>query len=434
MYYLQVGHSYNSYYYHHQQPVTPYSPRVLGLMTLRAWGCLLPVITCIPRVFTIPLSRGGGPGMSIQENQENELLDVLYSAVGEPALWNEFLARVTGHLDARMAAFLSVDPGSQRSSVHLHAGWPSDALRQYEAYYGAIDSWYLGYKNKNLRSWTGTGSSLCLPSELKKSEFYNDFLRLHDTYHQCGLILENGRGKVLALSAVRSQQQVKFDTSHVQFMERLAPHLTGAMHLHRKMLDLKHAASVTAGVLDTLDVALIGLDADGRVCFANGLAESLLRSAEVLRIHDGRIVAQDSREAAALDRLLNAASALDMSTGAAGALTVHKGDRLLHLTVVPFRASAHFFPERLKVFLTITDPDAAPKSRAQLLTKLFRLTPAETRVAMLLVAGMELNEIATRTRTTSHTVRSHLKSIYHKTGATRQSQLMRLISRLPGQP
>jgi hypothetical protein len=74
--------------------------------------------------------------MPIQVDCGSELLEFLYSAVGDLTLWNEFLARVNDHLDAQRTAFLSIDPDSQRSSVHLYTGWPSDAVRQYEAYYG----------------------------------------------------------------------------------------------------------------------------------------------------------------------------------------------------------------------------------------------------------------------------------------------------------
>jgi DNA-binding CsgD family transcriptional regulator len=412
-----------------------------AILSTRHWlddaasvGRRLSVIACIPCVYTIPLPGGTESGMSIRENQESELLDVLYSAAADPAFWNEFLACLARLLDAPTTGFVSHDSSSKRNCLDLQFGMSTDTARLYAEYYGTMDPWFHGYKRKNLCGWIGLGSDLCPPSEFQRTEYCADFSDRRDLFYQCGAIIEQSDGGLTVLTALRGRRRSDFDTTHVRFLKKIHPHLTRALDLHGKMLHLKHAASAAGSIVDTLDVALIGLDGDGRVCFANGLAESLLRSAEILRVHDGRIVAHDSREAVALDRLLKAASAPNMSSGAAGALTVHKGDRSLHLAVLPFRASAYFFPERLKVFLTITDPDAAPKSRAQLLTKLFRLTPAETRVAMLLVAGMELNEIATRTRTTSHTVRSHLKSIYHKTGATRQSQLMRLISRLPGQP
>jgi len=365
---------------------------------------------------------------------DSELLDVLYAATGEPALWREFLAQLSQRLGAKSwTGFIAVDPSSQKSNLDLHFGVPPEVVRHYSEHYWALDPWFLAYKAKNRRGWIGNGSDLCPPSEFEKTEFYNDFFRFHHGYHQCGIIMENGGGRLTVLTALRPRGHSDFEASHARFMERLAPHLTRALHLHGKLLELKHAASAAASVVDTLDVALVGLDANGKVCFLNSMAESMLRAGEILRIQDGRIVPHDAHEAAALKRLLETACTRELGTVPGGAITVRKGNRSLHLVVLPYEACNDLFPERTKVFLTITDPDARPKSRSQLLGELFGLTPAETRVAMLLASGFEPNDIAERTRTTGHTVRSHLKAIYQKTNVGRQSQFTRLISRLPGQ-
>jgi DNA-binding CsgD family transcriptional regulator len=134
-----------------------------------------------------------------------------------------------------------------------------------------------------------------------------------------------------------------------------------------------------------------------------------------------------------LKKLIETACTRELESLPGGAITLHKGNRSLYLTVLPFTGTNDLLPDGTKVFLSITDPDARPKSRSQLLGELFHLTPAESRIAMLLAAGREPSEIAARTRSSYATVRSHLKSIYQKTNVSRQSQLVRLISMLPGQ-
>ena len=202
--------------------------------------------------------------------------------------------------------------------------------------------------------------------------------------------------------------------------------------MHRKMLDLKHAASAAAAVLESLDAGLVGVDDSGKICFMNGVAESLLRSGQVLRIQDERIVAHDTRQTAALNELLKTATDPNLNCDAGGSLIARRDEHYLHLVVQPWRAGDRLFPGRLKAVVTISDPVARLRSRADLLSGLFGLTPAETRVSMLLTDGLDPSEIATRMRITTHTVRSHLKAIYGKTSVGRQSQLVRLISKLPG--
>jgi len=61
------------------------------------------------------------------------------------------------------------------------------------------------------------------------------------------------------------------------------------------------------------------------------------------------------------------------------------------------------------------------------------LTPAESRLADLLLQGYEVRAAADHLRTTLETTRFHLKRVLAKTGTRRQAELMRLMLSLPGQ-
>ena len=364
---------------------------------------------------------------------ESELLDLLYAASGDSALWTEFLGYTSLLFDAPWTALISIDPGSQKHSLEAHFGFPDEVPRMYQTFYGALDPWYLGYKAKNVSGWAGAGIGLCPNSQVENSQFYDEFLRPFGAHHICASIIDQGQERMAALTILRGPGQREYDPRHVRLVKNLHPHMVRALRLHRKMLDLKHAAMAATNAIDVLDTAIVGLEQDGKVCFLNVAAESLLRSNKILFIENGRIATHDSRQAAAFENLWKSAGSLQIEAVPQEAITLNKEERSLHVSVMPFTAHENLVPARLKVFLILTDPDAPPKSRERLLTRLFRLTPAETRVAMLLAGGLEPNEIAARTRTTSHTVRSHLKSIFQKTQVTRQSQLIRLITRLPGE-
>src|SRR5206468_9111611 len=64
---------------------------------------------------------------------------------------------------------------------------------------------------------------------------------------------------------------------------------------------------------------------------------------------------------------------------------------------------------------------------ADLLRLLFDLTPAEARISRLLAKGMTIAEISRATRTSEMTVRTQLRSVFSKTGARRQVDLVRLL-------
>ncbi len=59
---------------------------------------------------------------------------------------------------------------------------------------------------------------------------------------------------------------------------------------------------------------------------------------------------------------------------------------------------------------------------------LFDLTPAEARITGLLVEGQSVATIARAQAVTENTVRMHLKSVFAKTGVSRQSELVSLLA------
>jgi DNA-binding CsgD family transcriptional regulator len=66
-----------------------------------------------------------------------------------------------------------------------------------------------------------------------------------------------------------------------------------------------------------------------------------------------------------------------------------------------------------------------------MITQLFGLSAAETRVAERLMMGDSPEQAATTLSIKTSTARWHLASLYRKTGTSRQAQLVRLLLSLP---
>jgi DNA-binding CsgD family transcriptional regulator len=66
------------------------------------------------------------------------------------------------------------------------------------------------------------------------------------------------------------------------------------------------------------------------------------------------------------------------------------------------------------------------------LKALYGLNPTESRLANLLVQGLEVREIADRIGITYESTRFNLKRVLEKTSTHRQSELIRLMLSLPG--
>jgi DNA-binding CsgD family transcriptional regulator len=86
------------------------------------------------------------------------------------------------------------------------------------------------------------------------------------------------------------------------------------------------------------------------------------------------------------------------------------------------------------VLLQVADPSARANPQRALLVEAFGLTPAEADLATDLLAGLSVREIAAASERSVATVRTHLASLLAKTGTARQSELVRLLMRLPRMP
>ena len=81
--------------------------------------------------------------------------------------------------------------------------------------------------------------------------------------------------------------------------------------------------------------------------------------------------------------------------------------------------------------LVMHDLQDAPPLNLRLLVESFGLTRAEARVAGLLGEGESPADIGLILDLSMGTIRTHLRMIASKLGATRQSEVVRLLTRLP---
>ena len=104
------------------------------------------------------------------------------------------------------------------------------------------------------------------------------------------------------------------------------------------------------------------------------------------------------------------------------------GARNLGVIVQPLGADETWHGTRgASVAIFIRDPEICTEVETGLLCELFDLTPAEATVAHRLANGLSLEEAADSLDISRNTVRAHLRSIFSKSGITRQTELVRLM-------
>ncbi len=171
---------------------------------------------------------------------------------------------------------------------------------------------------------------------------------------------------------------------------------------------------------------------NARVVFANRSARRLLDSRDGLVVDREGLRAVRSRETNALRALIGCtvSSFGQGQSQSGGGLNVTRanGRRALQVLVSPIRTlqSLHV-GERAVAAIFVTDPEQISEKPEVVLVRLYGLTPAEAKVAALIVRGASARQAAEALAISYNTVKSHLKRVFAKTGTNGQGDLIRLV-------
>ena len=212
--------------------------------------------------------------------------------------------------------------------------------------------------------------------------------------------------------------------------KRLLEQLANAFSLRRR-----HAATVDLlaslqSALERLPIGAIIVEADGRIVLRTQLADHALQRADGLYIRRNGsaerpkdvLAATDARIEAdlrmTLRRLVDGTESLDQMVS-----VPRSGARPFGVLVSRIGRAA---PDTMFLVL-ISDPDAPTQLEPGALQRLYRLTPAESRLCAALASGATLKAYAQAEGVSHETVRSQLKQAMVKTDTHKQAQLVRLL-------
>lgn len=373
----------------------------------------------------------------------DQLLGLLYEGSLQDPAWQRVLPRLRELLDAQVASLVLRPPasgdrgfilncvrpeGEEPPSPELSLADPADwQATAYREQFFALDPFI------NLPPDQVIALEDILPEpELTSSEYYRQYLEPVGLFHILGVDTVEPGGMVARLRFSRRRQEPPFNPSDRALLEAITPHLRRAIQVYAQLNRTRSERDIYAGAVEQLAVATIILDQQARVLSTNAPASELLRKGDGLALRKDHL-RLDSRE---LDRELQDAITSVIRAQQGGEMTVIRALRIprsgqhgdLGLVVRPAPGAEQAEGQASPcVAVFISDPDQGEPSSGQALGDLFGLTPAEARLALLLSRGLSLAEVAAEQNISQHTARAQLKSIFAKTGASRQAELVRLV-------
>ena len=275
--------------------------------------------------------------------------------------------------------------------------------------------------------------SLFGEDELKTSALYNELMPRTDTRDSLNVRLDGPDGSRIVWTIADPVGGDGWSSARVETIEGLLPHLRQFVRVRQALVDAQALGASMAELLDTVRTGVVQLDRRGRVVAANDAARALLCEDDGLSDRDGFLRAALPEEDAALQGLVARALPFLGGPGAGGSMQVSRAETLsrlvLHVSPV-HEAGGEPGRARIGALVLALEPawhcDIDPEQVADLLG----LTPAESRIAVLLAQGKSIDEVVAETGRSRTTVKWHIRHIYAKSGVSRQAELMQLVGSL----
>ena len=266
---------------------------------------------------------------------------------------------------------------------------------------------------------------------LRASRPWREWMAPQDMYGGIACRLAETSSSYWFFDVQRGKNQEPFDETEAALLGRFSPLLRKLTELSRQVGHLRLQRDEARGALDALAMAIVIVDRDLQVSYANEAADEILSTPDgAVGLRQGRLFARQSADQRQLKRLVEAAlrSAIDPLGEHRSSMIVQGGGgaHALSACVMPAAPTRPGATPPAKVMMALRPlgmaTDLVLSSR-----QLFNLTESEARFASALASGLSLTQAAEAQGVRISTARTHLARIFQKTETRQQSQLVSLL-------
>jgi DNA-binding CsgD family transcriptional regulator/PAS domain-containing protein len=361
------------------------------------------------------------------------LIGDIYDASLDPSRWSAVLVKAADFIGGSAASVYSKDAQSNSGAIYHHGG---DIDPHYTHLYFTK---YVKFDPSTTAHVTAEiGQPICTADimtfdELRETRIYQEWIQPQGWVDCLTAPLDKTTTGAALFGIFRREEHGVVDDEARWRMRQIVPHVRRAVLIGR-VIERKTAAAATfADTLDGLSAGVFLVDAAGRVVHANASGRALAAGGAAVRVTNGTLVPTDAVAARVLDEVLAAAGHGDTAVGVRGIavpLTARDGQRyavhVLPLTSGARRcAGARYAAVAAVLVRKATIEVPAP---AATIARHYSLTPSELRV---LLANIEVGGVAETADALGiglATVKTHLHRVFGKTGASRQSDLVKLVA------
>jgi DNA-binding CsgD family transcriptional regulator len=364
----------------------------------------------------------------------DRLLDLIYDAATDPALWQSVLTEVADLTNSQggilFGGILCGQSATARTIYLEYNARLSDECNQAYRERHMQNPWAVAMEHRAAGHLILSDEIVPL-SSLRTSLFYEEVLRPQDVAHNAMLQLAARDDFRVVFNLCQSARQGPLGEVEQRLMKGLAPHLCRALRIGFRLEGYRALQTAQFDVLERLTVGVLLLDRRARITYANAAARSLAAAGGVLRLREARVATYSAPHSQRLDELIRAA----LRGAPAGAMSVPRPDDGQPLTVLVSSVRGRDVGR----FADLRMPDAAallfiidPANRAGIpiswVMDSYGLTKTEAKVALAASSGRTIPETAKNMGVSQNTIKTHLGRVFAKTATGRQTELTRLMT------
>jgi DNA-binding CsgD family transcriptional regulator len=368
------------------------------------------------------------------EQRFGQLVELIYDSVQDlsriaPAM--EMICREVGAI-AGHYVHMDVESREVIASCVSNSDYQAGDL-EYKEYYSQVDDRLGWLATGRVGEWRADHQRFD-ERFVRKSEIYNDFLFKYGGRHMVVGRIGERTTQSEAIAFLRPLGAQEYAETEYAFLRSLSPHLIRSATLRARMQTLERQQSASESVVAHLPYGTLWINAAGRIVSLNPQATAILAAGDGLSVRNDKLAVSEPADAERLQYALRMATAMAPRQGQWFAIARRKQSTPLLVSVIPATIPAALDPLCGGPFALLILQDMARQrvSRSAQLQVIYRLTPAETRLAEALLENDTIESYALKNDISRNTVRTHLASLFAKTGAKRQAELIRTL--LASQP
>lgn len=359
------------------------------------------------------------------------LLDKIYDAATDDQLWTPIFHEISTLTNSVGGVLLGQSQSPRILHFARHYNTDPECVRALKDRH-VLNPWTLHMQKFHPVGTVVLSDSILPLTELRRTAFFDEVMRPQDLGHAAMIGLSRKPDFGVGFCLNRGPRQGPYTEQERRLLERLTPHMMRAVQFGFQLGAYQALQHMAYRTLDRITVGVALLDRNARTLFVNKSLRSMTTDG-ALNLRNQKLSSYSAPHAKRIDNLVH--SALRGAPGATMAIPHPVDGRSVTVLVASVRSRdferfAHMDMRDAAAMVFVLDPAVSTMTPPEWVMDAYGLTLAEARVALQAASGHSVAKIGSQLNISPNTVKTHLRSIFAKTGTHSQAELVSIIASL----